>query len=224
MVSTHISQIGFIQLGATITYVGKPPPRYGFFHSILYHQAVSGITYLPPPTFSNENLRGHQHTPGTYPRPPKQQFMFRNSFLLRVWGCLGYVWGVCWSFLSKYVEIIWNLVSIGSTPQPRMPVTTRIVTSLVRNPELNPSLPVTGWGGRSMPFKLKVNCPEFFQWKHRTCKSGTRNQVAHDCWKMRFYVSVWTTCRLRGTCWNLETLYPQNQTPATRSLMFVGLV
>ena len=42
-----------------------------------------------------------------------------------------------------------------------MPVTTRIVTSLVRNPELNLPLPVTGWEGRSVAFKLKVNCPEF---------------------------------------------------------------
>ena len=85
------SQIGFLKVGATIRNVRKPPPRYyGFYHGILYHQQCVGshISLHHP---SAINLKGHQQTPGTYPRPPKQQFMFRNSFLLRVWGCLGYV-------------------------------------------------------------------------------------------------------------------------------------
>ena len=45
-------------------------------------------------------LRIFQHTPGTYQNDPEhQQFMFRNSFHLGVWGGLGYAPGVCWGFL-----------------------------------------------------------------------------------------------------------------------------
>ena len=41
-----------------------------------------------------------QHTPGTYPRPSTNS-LWRNSFHLGVWGCLGYAPGVCWGSLRR---------------------------------------------------------------------------------------------------------------------------
>ena len=49
-----------------------------------------------------------QHTPGTYPRLQTNS-LWRNSFHLRVWGCLGYAPGVCWCSLRWiYFEWIWG--------------------------------------------------------------------------------------------------------------------
>ena len=43
-----------------------------------------------------------QHTPGTYPRFPTNS-LWRNSFHLGVWGCLGYAtFGVCWNILRQF--------------------------------------------------------------------------------------------------------------------------
>ena len=58
-----------------------------------------------------------QHTPGTYPRP-STICLWRNSFHLRVWGCLGYAkqgyvgvllelvisWGASWNEASEWVN------------------------------------------------------------------------------------------------------------------------
>ena len=43
-------------------------------------------------------LRTFQQTPGAYPKPPTNS-LWRNSFHLGVWGCLGYAPGVCWGSL-----------------------------------------------------------------------------------------------------------------------------
>ena len=44
------------------------------------------------------SLRLFQHTPGTYPTPWTKT-LWRNSFHLGGWGCLGYAPGVCWGSL-----------------------------------------------------------------------------------------------------------------------------
>ena len=38
------------------------------------------------------------------PQTPNQQFMFRNSFHLGVWGCLGYAPGVCWGLCFETTQ------------------------------------------------------------------------------------------------------------------------
>ena len=48
-------------------------------------------------------LRTFQQTPGAYPKPPTNS-LWRNSFHLGVWGCLGYAPGVCWVSL-RYIYI-----------------------------------------------------------------------------------------------------------------------
>ena len=55
--------------------------------------------------------RPYQQTPGAYPKPPTNS-LWRNSFHLGVWGCLGYAPGVCWVSLrnSLYQNLYppWN--------------------------------------------------------------------------------------------------------------------
>ena len=55
------------------------------------------------------NLRTFQQTPGAYPKPPTNS-LWRNSFHLGVWGCLGYAPGVCWVSLrfNESEENSWN--------------------------------------------------------------------------------------------------------------------
>ena len=48
-------------------------------------------------------LRIFQHTPGTYPKPPTNS-LWRNSFHLGLWGCLGYAPGVCWGSLRYFCQ------------------------------------------------------------------------------------------------------------------------
>ena len=62
---------------------------------ICVAQILSNLFDIPGPV-SVDIPRPYQQTPGAYPKPPNQQFMFRNSFHLGVWGCLGYAPGVCW--------------------------------------------------------------------------------------------------------------------------------
>ena len=52
-------------------------------------------------------LRIFQHTPGSYPKPSTS--LWRNSFHLGVWACLGYAPGVCWGSLRSVVwEFRWE--------------------------------------------------------------------------------------------------------------------
>ena len=47
-----------------------------------------------------KSLRIFQHTPGRYPKPFTNS-LWRNSFHLEVWGCLGYAPGVTLGFSKK---------------------------------------------------------------------------------------------------------------------------
>ena len=48
-------------------------------------------------------LRTFQQTPGAYPKPPTNS-LWRSSFHLGVWGCLGYAPGVCWGSLRLLIR------------------------------------------------------------------------------------------------------------------------
>ena len=54
-------------------------------------------------------LRTFQQTPGAYPKPPTNS-LWRNSFHLAVWGCLGYAPGVCWGSLRNMQTLPFKLV------------------------------------------------------------------------------------------------------------------
>ena len=63
------------------------------------------LQFQEPPQKQGIYQRIFQHTPGTYPRP-STICLWRNSFHLRVWGCLGYAPGVCWGSLRIYEGIV----------------------------------------------------------------------------------------------------------------------
>ena len=70
--------------------------------NILKRCEVRGFKVLSGSRIMQGSKRLFQHTPGTYPTPWTKT-LWRNSFHLGIWGCLGYTPGVCFGILLRRV-------------------------------------------------------------------------------------------------------------------------